>query len=311
MKHRKEWLIGCATVGLLWAILTKMGELSWLTTPLWLLGDGLRNLSLHGGIANGGAWAILLTLAGIPVIYMGFRKVKGRKTACDWLLPVISLQIGALLYFLVNPTLAKYPGDIVVPDGFALIYTGGLVATGIGYLLLRILNRITMDATSGTQLPLLLQIGGFLLAGLTTYNHVALLLSRIQTVQTANTGDVSFTVVVLSVIAFFQWIPAVLGGVTLLLGGDVATALMMHPYGDGTIALCHKVAKWCNRVAVLSICVSIVCNLMQIVLASQLFQSNITVELPLLTLLLSSALYLLCHYCHGAKSLADDNESII
>lgn len=310
MKDR-NWLILSFLLGLIWAVVTQVGDASLLTAPLWLIGNGLRWLSLSGVVGNLIAWGLVIVATIAPLIYLEVRNLGKRCVAADWLLPILSIQIGSLLYFLVNPTLTHYPAGLPLSDGFALMYGWGLVATAVGYVFLRVLKRVDLDATSGRLLPSLLNVGGLILVGLSSYNHLALLLIRIQSVRDANTGDVAFTVAVLSVLALCSLMPAVLGGMTLLWSGDVASALMNDPYGEETIALCGKTANWCNQVAVCTVLVTVGCNLAQILLASKLYQANITVELPLLTLLLSSALYLLCHYISGAKELADDNDSII
>ena len=77
------------------------------------------------------------------------------------------------------------------------------------------------------------------------------------------------------------------------------------------MALCAQTAKNCRWIALLTVGLTVVTNLLQLMLLNCLHDSSFLVEFPLFSLSLSTGLFLLCRCLQRGEELQMDNESII
>ena len=96
-----------------------------------------------------------------------------------------------------------------------------------------------------------------------------------------------------------------------LWGARLARALEREPFGAETVELCRITAERCRRTAQCAILLCVGGNLLQLLLLPQLRKVSFTMTLPLVSVALSAALFLLCRYFQQGKAIHDDNQSII
>ena len=94
-------------------------------------------------------------------------------------------------------------------------------------------------------------------------------------------------------------------------GAELAGALGDLTFSDQIVALCQRTAQSCRKVAAATMLVAVFTNLLQLVLLGVLRSSYFNVIIPIIPLVLSVALYLLCRWLQRGRELQDDSDSII
>lgn len=275
-------------------------------------GEGLRALSISGFWGNLAAWALVLALSALPLLLLVLPRGRGPLAVTDALLPLSTLLLFLALFFAVNPTLLNSP----LPEYWVLGAAGGALCAVVCWLVLRLLepmDRRDLPALAAL-LALLLTACALLVALSAGYGSTAAFLAQAQTIQEGNTGapDAAQTTIWLrGLLTILTAIPTLLGGGVLLWGSDLARTLARGPFEEETLAQCEKTANGCRRVIQAAVLLSLGANLLQLVLSSALTSQSYTLSLPLSTLALAAALFLLCRCIQQGKSLLDDSRSII
>lgn len=276
------------------------------------VGERLRALSLSGFFGNLAAWAIVLVLSMLPLLLLILSKSRGALTGTDILLPLSTLLLFLALFFAVNPTLLNHP----LPEFWVLGAAGGALCAAVCWLVLRLLasmDRRELSALAGL-LALLLTVCALWMAFAAGYNSTFSLLAKAQAMQSGNTGapDAARTTIWFhGLLAVLNSIPTLLGGGVLLWGSDLARSMAPGPFEEEVLAQCEKTANGCRRVIQTSVLLSLGSNLLQLALDSILTSQSYAFSLPLPTLALSAALFLLCRCIQQGKALLDDSRSII
>lgn len=272
-------------------------------------GEWLRTLSLSGSGGNAAAWSIVLALTALPALGLLWR---GR-TKYNWLLPLASLEILAGLFYLVNPTLltTEYPAAPVI----ALASAGCVAATLLAWAVLRWLQKIPAAENPGHMMDRLLRWSSWVLAYLLTITQGVSVWQEIQRVTEANTAltrsHLMPTYISLTILALLDLLPTLLSCQILRQAGKLALCLEVSPFSEDTVAQAERLGGQCTRVAVVSVILCVVGNLLQCLLLPVLHSSHFNVSFPFTSVLLSAVLGLLCRYFRRAKAVSDDNETII
>ena len=285
------------------------------------IGEALRQLSLSGYGGNLAAWGCMVAVALLPLIWLAFWKWKSWG---DLLMPLLSVQLAGMLFLLVNPTLLPSPSNVWAPG-----LLGAAAATLISWLLLRLVLRVDEQEQNWEALiPLLLEAGAILLVFLVSLSRISSLLSQIQQMQAGNsvTSDtagfldpaftgipetVGFTGQVLTLLALVRMIPELLGAIILIWGAELTRRIQQMPYAEETAGFCRLLARRCRWIVQLSLVVGVGCNVFQLLVMEWLHSIQFRLDLPLITLLLAGVLLVLCRYLEAARTLHDDNASII
>lgn len=301
--------LGCALLGAALA-LAFPGELSYeaIAAPVNTLGQALRGLSLSGTGGNAAAWAITLVVSLLPLIPFLLLRRK-RKAAEDGVLLLLIPQLFALIYYAVNPTLIDSMAAPFLPVG----QLGVILATAVTWLVLAFLRALAeapgqrLSAAVGALLTgcaLLLAFG----AGA---NQAATWRAAADSVRSGNTGDVSFTLIMLAVLGILRAAPYLLGAAALLWGGRLVEAGGREPFSQDTAQLCDRTALACRMAAEAAVVLSLTVNLLQLAFFSLLVKTDFRVELSLLPLALAGAMFLLSRWMRQGLALREDNDSII
>lgn len=301
--------LGCALLGAVLA-LAFSGEMTCeaIAAPVNALGQALRGLSLSGTGGNAAAWAITLVVSLLPLIPFLLLRRK-RKAAEDWVLVLLIPQLFALIYYAVNPTLIDSMAASFLPVG----QLGVILATAVTWLVLAFLRALAeapgerLAAAVGvlfTGCALLLAFG----AGA---NQAATWRAAVDSVQAGNTGDVSFTLIMLAVLGVLRAAPYLLGAAALLWGGRLVEAGGREPFSQDTAQLCDRTALACRMAAEAAVILALTVNLLQLMAFSLLVKVDFQVELNLLPLALAGAMFLLSRWMRQGLALREDNDSII
>ncbi len=316
---KRDWFPPAAAAalgGILAALLCLIGHTDLIALPA-RLGGWLRALSLSGGGGNAVAWAVVAAISLLPALGLLWR---GRRRA-DWLLLLTAVILFAGLYFLVNPGLLCLP----VHDGslsfridaasMAQMWGLGVVSCVEGTLaawaLLRLLSAT--EHAPARLLPRVLHWAALLYALFVGFAAVSGVVGDISAVAAGNTdlSRVTGSSILLIVVALLALIPQIMGAVIILWGSTLTHALNADPFAEETVALAETITRRCVRVACLSLLLSVVGNVLQLLCVPVAASVTFHVQLPILTLALCAALFLLCRYFRQAKAVSDDNASII
>lgn len=301
--------LGCALLGAVLA-LAFPGEMTYeaIAASVNALGQALRGLSLSGTGGNAAAWAITLVVSLLPLIPFLLLRRK-RKAVEDWVLLLLIPQIFALLYYAVNPTLIDSMAAPFLPVG----QLGVILATAVTWLVLAFLRALA--EAPGERLAaavgVLLTGCALLLAFGAGANQAAAWRSAADSVRSGNTGDVSFTLIMLAVLGVLRAAPYLLGAAALLWGGRLVEAVGREPFSRDTVQLCDRTALACRMAAEAAVILALTVNLLQLMAFSLLVKVDFQVELNLLPLALAGAMFLLSRWMRQGLALREDNDSII
>lgn len=282
--------------------------LSWdgVNAPLRWYGDALRTLSLSGFAGNLAAWAIVLVVSLLPLLLL--RKGRG------WEKGLLIAAVPVLLmgqYFAVNPSYLNTPLREAFPMA-ALETALSLVAAWWALDWLRGLREGEQSRLVGTFRKLF-GFCAFLLVGASGFGTVLALeenWARIEQGNTAAPDGLGLTFTVLVLLSVLRFLPDLLAGLTLLLGGELAAELD-NGFGQISVELCEKVASACAMAARITVVTAAGLNLLQLLLLQFLRDSSFNLEIPLFTLALSAGLMLLCRLLERGRALQEDSDSII
>ena len=301
--------LGCALLGAVLA-LAFPGEMTYeaIAAPVNALGQALRGLSLSGTGGNAAAWVITLVVSLLPLIPFLLLRRK-RKAAEDWVLVLLIPQLFALIYYAVNPTLIDSMAAPFLPVG----QLGVILATAVTWLVLAFLRALA-EATGerlAAAVGVLLTGCALLLAFGAGANQAAAWRAAADSVRSGNTGDVSFTLIMLAVLGVLRAAPYLLGAAALLWGGRLVEAVGREPFSRDTVQLCDRTALACRMAAEAAVILALTVNLLQLMAFSLLVKVDFRVELNLLPLALAGAMFLLSRWMRQGLALREDNDSII
>lgn len=330
MSHKRILILsGAGLLGLLAAVLgTSITASSAPLTVLTTLSNALRALSLSGVAGNLAAWLLVYALSAPPVLWMLLQWHKLEKHWADFLAPLASLLIGMGLYVLANPTRMDAP-VIELARFLPLAYWAAALSALVCWAILRTLHNLEhgISLSVGAALSTLLLAASALMVFAAVNGGVSEFLSLMLQTEQGNTSTspllaayglgtdltqmTSNTRWLLLILTLLDMIPTLLGAVVLLWSMDLAQAVQTAPFAEETVVLSEKMAAWCCRMVQGTVLVSVASNLLQLAAFPHVAHTNFTVNLPLLPLLLSAALFLLCRLFQHGRQLQQDNDSII
>lgn len=279
--------------------------------PVTALGLWLRERSLSGAGGDALAWAVAILLSLAPAAAVWLLLGRTRRRWADGLLPLTVLLAFAALFYAVNPTLGGAMGWLL--PGAALSTAS---AAMLAWVVLRFLGALA-DAPRerlAAVLGVLLTGCGLLLVAAAAWSGFTQWQAGAEAVRAANTGAreaAERTVAVQGVLAVLKLLPNLLGAAALLWGGRLAGRLGADPFGEEALTLCGRTARLCRWAAGGTVLLELLAGVVQLMLFSSLTSTSFHLELNLLPLALTAALYLLCRWFQQGRALKADNDSII
>ena len=293
-----------------------------LTAPIELAGGLLRELSLSGPGGNVLAWAIVLLAAGLPLLLLVLPPNRGRRHWEDIFLPASSLLLIGLAFCAVNPSyLDRFFGSTLLIAA-AMIWVSLLVFWGV-LRLLRGMEEAPLERLSGVLRILLVGCAALLVfAAASRVSGAIVEINNLQQDWTlflavasvpepsGLTGDQALNIAL--ALPLVELIPDLLGAWMLLLAADLTTALARDPFGEESVGRCVTTARWSRLAIQATLVLALGVNLVKLARYDSLItEVKVSLDLPLIPLILSAALYLLCRCVQRGRELQEDNDSII
>ena len=286
-------------------------------------GAWLRQLSLSGAGGNVLAWALVLLVSCLPLLLLVLPRGRGRWHGEDLLLPGCALLFLVLAFCLVNPTWQPSP---IFPEVWMLAAFGIWGMGLVSWLVLRLLRGLeegTMEKVSAVLRVLLVGCAALLVfaAALHGSRAVAAAVDGPAPEQIAmgqlitggpfdrvmSAGSLWLT----AVLALAELVPNLLAAWVLLLAADLTDALALGPFSGESAARCAATARRCRLAIQLTLALALGGNLVKLALVGVIPQVQFSLDIPLIPLILSAALYLLCRCIQRGKELQEYNDSII
>ena len=320
--RRGALLFFAALAGALIPLIPTVQVAGALTAPIELAGGLLRELSLSGPGGNVLAWAIVLLAAGLPLLLLVLPPNRGRRHWEDIFLPASSLLLIGLAFCAVNPSyLDRFFGSTLLIAA-AMIWVSLLVFWGV-LRLLRGMEEAPLEKLSGVLRILLVGCAALLVfAAASRVSGAIVEINNLQQDWTlflavasvpepsGLTGDQALNIAL--ALPLVELIPDLLGAWMLLLAADLTTALARDPFGEESVGRCVTTARWSRLAIQATLVLALVINFVKLFWFDYLLGLvEISLDIPLIPLILSAALYLLCRCIQRGRELQEDNDSII
>ena len=320
--RRGALLFFAALAGALIPLIPTVQVAGALTAPIELAGGLLRELSLSGPGGNVLAWAIVLLAAGLPLLLLVLPPNRGRRHWEDIFLPASSLLLIGLAFCAVNTSyLDRFFGSTLLIAA-AVIWVSLLVFWGV-LRLLRGMEEAPLEKLSGVLRILLVGCAALLVfAAASRVSGAIVEINNLQQDWTlflavasvpepsGLTGDQALNTAL--VLPLVELIPDLLGAWMLLLAADLTTALARDPFGEESVGRCVTTARWSRLAIQATLVLALGVNLVKLARYDSLItEVKVSLDLPLIPLILSAALYLLCRCVQRGRELQEDNDSII
>ena len=320
--RRGALLFFAALAGALIPLIPTVQVAGAMTAPIELAGGLLRELSLSGPGGNVLAWAIVLLAAGLPLLLLVLPPNRGRRHWEDIFLPASSLLLIGLAFCAVNPSyLDRFFGSTLLIAA-AMIWVSLLVFWGV-LRLLRGMEEAPLERLSGVLRILLVGCAALLVfAAASRVSGAIVEINNLQQDWTlflavasvpepsGLTGDQALNIAL--ALPLVELIPDLLGAWMLLLAADLTTALARDPFGEESVGRCVTTARWSRLAIQATLVLALGVNLVKLARYDSLItEAKVSLDLPLIPLILSAALYLLCRCVQRGRELQEDNDSII
>lgn len=320
--RRGALLFFAALAGALIPLIPTVQVAGALTAPIELAGGLLRELSLSGPGGNVLAWAIVLLAAGLPLLLLVLPPNRGRRHWEDIFLPASSLLLIGLAFCAVNPSyLDRFFGSTLLIAA-AVIWVSLLVFWGV-LRLLRGMEEAPLEKLSGVLRILLVgcaallvfeaasRVSGAIVEIINLQQDWTLFLAVASVPEPSGlTGDQTLNIAL--ALPLVELIPDLLGAWMLLLAADLTTALARDPFGEESVGRCVTTARWSRLAIQATLVLALGVNLVKLARYDSLItEVKVSLDLPLIPLILSAALYLLCRCVQRGRELQEDNDSII
>lgn len=320
--RRGALLFFAALAGALIPLIPTVQVAGALTAPIELAGGLLRELSLSGPGGNVLAWAIVLLAAGLPLLLLVLPPNRGRRHWEDIFLPASSLLLIGLAFCAVNPSYLDRLFGSTLLIAAAVIWVSLLVFWGV-LRLLRGMEEAPLEKLSGVLRILLVGCAALLVfAAASRVSGAIVEINNLQQDWTlflavasvpepsGLTGDQALNTAL--VLPLVELIPDLLGAWMLLLAADLTTALARDPFGEESVGRCVTTARWSRLAIQATLVLALGVNLVKLARYDSLItEVKVSLDLPLIPLILSAALYLLCRCVQRGRELQEDNDSII
>ncbi len=283
--------------------------------PFEQIASGLRALSLSssgGNIAAIVIYALVCLLPTIAALIRYRKKFSGE----DWLIPVFSAVLFAAIYFMINPGLLLTNLGVEGAGVLKAILGGICWCVVVSWLVLKLLRRSVDADRTGVQryLRVCLVIMAFFFSALSFGGGVSGAVAAFEKLHAGNTGgivDLRPTYVFLLLQAVVTALPYALDALVALKGAELLGAMSADRYSAESVEKGEKLAYFAVLSLKVTVILSLVFNLLQLVFFKQLLVVDVNVALPLGSIAFMLAVVLLSRLLRENKELKDDNDMFI
>ena len=285
--------------------------------PFEQIGQGLRHLSLSGDFGNAIAIIIYVIISLLPIAVLFILRKKRVLVIEDGLLVILSIVLFAVLYIATNPgSISALPNN---PIGSSIenAALGCTVYSALcGFIILRLLRLFSAGGAEKLfrymtvmlvclNLFFVFMVFGVCFSGL---------LDSIASLKTGNIGNeellsTSYTFLVLQFAV--DSLPLALNILVVFAALDLLDVMQLNHYSDKAVLAAKRLSRLCSVALVTTILVGIGFNLLQLIFAKSILIWNVSVQIPLLSIIFMLAALLLTQLITDSKSLKDDNDMFV
>lgn len=289
--------------------------------PFEQVGMGLRALSLAGGAGNAAAILLYILISLSPCACYIVLIKRGKEDKIDALLIVLSILLFIVNYYMINPGLFR----VDVPGGGKMMLGSVFYSVFFGYIILRVLRLYAAADAARLQkgIRLLLYFMNLVFVYAICWQGVGNLLTSAMEVKNANSlsgmeAELLFAIPQLMPTYLFlgaqflvNALPYLLDIAIVFLAMRALEALEDDRYSDRAVAAVKKLAGFCVKALAATIAADMIFNVLQLLFGAQLFQINITVAIPIASVIFVLVVLLLARYIQEDQKLKQDNDLFI
>jgi len=285
--------------------------------PFEQIGRGLRALSLSGGPGNAAAVAIYIAAGLSPAAALLFICKKRKMLPEDVLLIFLSVSLFAVLYLMVNP------GVLGAMTGGAPGLTVGKSVLGVivysvicGYFVLRVI-RLSFGSgpvTLTRYMSLMLGVLGAVFTYMAFGYGFRSLITSVAELRAGNIGNehlLGASCVFLVMRYAVEVTPYVLNIWLIMLTLLLLEELKKDPYSSETVRASDRISGYCAVALAVTTLSGIGFNLLQLMMLSTLRTINVSVNIPVLSIVFLLAALMLTRFVSDNKRLKDENDAFI
>lgn len=294
-------IVGCVKLG-------ATDSLMILALPFTMLGKGLRFLSLSGTVGNIISIVLFVLFSLLPFVF----KLKGNWRKEDVLLPICSVMMLYVVYYMINP--ANRPITLTGDVG-DLILSGAVYSVLLSWVILKLMQNYDSMSDHNIYMALRIFIGicavDFVLAIAVGFVDFQTNITAIKEANTITDLNLNFTFV----FVFFSFavtaVEYILDILILCLAIRLFKELDADPYNQNSYQASLKLSNWCKRSLILLTITNTIQNIGLIILSSKLHSLAVHFRLPVLSLAIAFALLALTRLLYQGKQIKDDNDLFI
>ena len=293
----------------------------WFTTitafPFEQIGGLLRILSLSGTIGNIIAIAIYIGICLVPAAFYLQLKKKKKVGKTDLFLPVLSLVLFVVIYYMINPGLFV----VTVPGTSKMILGMLFYSVFFSYVVLKILEKcVKADA-------------GWLEKGLRILLHLVVILlvfeivvgcfgdipAAYQKAQEENYATAFFyvepnltiTYLFLALQSVVEALPFALDIIIIFSGMKLLDAMKKDKYSEEAVLSAEKLATTCIRSLIITILSGLILNVLQVLLRNHINYINIVITIPMLSIIFAVGVLILAKYIRETQKVKKELDMFI
>ncbi|XCP86677.1 hypothetical protein ABXS75_07760 [Roseburia hominis] len=291
--------------------------------PFEQIGFALRALSLSSATGNVAAILVYLLLSLSPCAVYILLVKKHKERRIDALLVIVSILLFIVIYYMINPALSGF----TVPGGGKIILGSAFYSVLFGYLVLRVLCVYASAEEAGLQrgLKTLLVCLNSVFVYAVFWGCLGNLCLALHEVGTQNTtyfevmSEDTFSGVSPLMPTYFFLIlqflvnalPYLLDIVVVFLAIRVLEELEKDRYSDGSVASVEKLAGFCVKALAVTVAADMIFSILQLMFGNVLCQINMTVTIPVTSVIFVLVVLLLSRYIREDQKLKQDNDLFV
>jgi len=323
MKVRLGICTAGLALGVIAALIEKTGSIMLaLMRPWTALGELLRAWSLSGTAGNIGAWAVVLTLTLLPILFILLLRRKRRQKG-DILWVMTSLAAFPTLIFLINPThLSVAPtSELAELAGISLVMTSlSLLAAAILTRWAGGLKQARLTFWMGALLTLTMALitlatGWALTDSLLLFGETGGSMDPIAQMMGAAQNPVPAIATISLILTLISLIPDVFSLHALNTAASLTETLSKGWFSSETEEQANRLARCARRTLIAVICCAAGKNAASVLLTGMVQGASVgfsvSMDLPLTEMMLSCGAMLLARWLAAACRLKRDNDLMI
>ena len=309
MKRERIWLFITIVLALILAFVPGAGGdiFGLLALPFTLLGGLLRKLSLSGGFGNIAAIVVFGLVSAVPLVFW----FRSKRKAEDWLLVLLSVVTGLVLYYMINPALRHALLQNETGDGvYAGVFWSCLMTWGV----LKLLN--SGEALLRGNIYRALRIFLLLCAGSCILNVFGLrlgwLVEQLRLYSDMAYGFWKGPTYFFLLLDFA--VTAAENGLTALVlykGAKLLGTLEADPFGTACVEAAGDVSRWCRQTLAIVSLMSLTLNISVLLMSDLMLNINLELRIPVFGMAVAFSVMALSRLLTQGKELKDETDLFI